>query len=444
MQNYSLLRDVGPRRPAGDAQARLRRDRRGMADGRRVHRQLRQPERHPLRARHPDVRDVHAQHDGPRRGAARPPPDPPAGDRRSSRTPPASAGWSSRSPSAASPSARTASWSRSTRPRTRRCPMPSSSSTSTGSATSWRARPDPRTRPRAARRPDRGDRDAPAAGWLPEPPMGRPGIDRRRRRHRRVPAARLRGELRLPGDKSISHRALILAALAAGSEPDRRRRRRRRRPLDRRDHGRASARPSSACADEDGRTSPTASSSPGADGLTQPERDPGLRQLRDEPAADRRDARRPADDRHPRRRCVIAPPSGRSYHRTTAPMGAALHARDDDSLPPLTVVGRTPLRAVDYTTPVPSAQVKSAILLAGLRAEGRTTVREPVATRDHTERMLRARGVPVDREARPGRRRGVDGTKEGWRCRRSTSASRATCRRPPSGWSPGRSIPMPS
>jgi 3-phosphoshikimate 1-carboxyvinyltransferase len=80
-------------------------------------------------------------------------------------------------------------------------------------------------------------------------------------------------------------------------------------------------------------------------------------------------------------------------------MGAVLHARLDDSLPPLTVVGHTPLQAVDYTTPVPSAQVKSAILLAGLRAEGRTTVRERVATRDHTERMLRARGVPVQRAA---------------------------------------------
>ena len=58
-------------RPAGDAQARLRRDRRGMADGRRVHRQLRQPERHPVRARDPDVRDVHPKHDGPRGRAAR-------------------------------------------------------------------------------------------------------------------------------------------------------------------------------------------------------------------------------------------------------------------------------------------------------------------------------------------------------------------------------------
>jgi 3-phosphoshikimate 1-carboxyvinyltransferase len=79
-------------------------------------------------------------------------------------------------------------------------------------------------------------------------------------------------------------------------------------------------------------------------------------------------------------------------------MGATLAARSDDSLPPLTVIGRQPLRAVDRWTPVPSAQVKSAILLAGLRAEGRTTVREAVATRDHTERMLRARGIGVTTE----------------------------------------------
>src|SRR5437762_3559102 len=91
-------------------------------------------------------------------------------------------------------------------------------------------------------------------------------------------------------------------------------------------------------------------------------------------------------------------------------MGATLVARSDDSLPPLTVIGRQPLRAVDRWTPVPSAQVKSAILLAALRADGRTTVREAVATRDHTERMLRARGIgvtterlaPADAEERPG------------------------------------------
>ena len=80
-------------------------------------------------------------------------------------------------------------------------------------------------------------------------------------------------------------------------------------------------------------------------------------------------------------------------------MGAVLHARSNDSLPPVTVVGRTPLRAVDVATTAPSAQVKSAILLAGLRADGWTTVRESVATRDHTERMLRARGVSVRAES---------------------------------------------
>ena len=80
-------------------------------------------------------------------------------------------------------------------------------------------------------------------------------------------------------------------------------------------------------------------------------------------------------------------------------MGAGLQARADDTLPPLTVFGRSPLRAIDYATPVPSAQVKSAILLAGLRAEGSTTVRETVPTRDHTERMLRARGVDVASDA---------------------------------------------
>jgi 3-phosphoshikimate 1-carboxyvinyltransferase len=68
----------------------------------------------------------------------------------------------------------------------------------------------------------------------------------------------------------------------------------------------------------------------------------------------------------------------------------------------LTVRGRSPLEAIDWSTPIPSAQVKSAILLAGLRADGTTTVREAVATRDHTERMLRARGVAVRSSRRAG------------------------------------------
>ncbi len=75
-------------------------------------------------------------------------------------------------------------------------------------------------------------------------------------------------------------------------------------------------------------------------------------------------------------------------------MGALIVGRDDGRLAPLTVVGRR-LKAGDFRLPVASAQVKSAILLAGVGAEGRTAVHEPSASRDHTERMLRAFGVPV-------------------------------------------------
>jgi 3-phosphoshikimate 1-carboxyvinyltransferase len=63
---------------------------------------------------------------------------------------------------------------------------------------------------------------------------------------------------------------------------------------------------------------------------------------------------------------------------------------------PMTIRGRA-LTAMDYTTPVPSAQVKSAVLFAGLQASGRTTVREAVRTRDHSELALRAFGAHVER-----------------------------------------------
>jgi 3-phosphoshikimate 1-carboxyvinyltransferase len=65
------------------------------------------------------------------------------------------------------------------------------------------------------------------------------------------------------------------------------------------------------------------------------------------------------------------------------------------SWPPLKVGGEAHLHGIEYRTPVASAQVKSAVLLAGLFAIGKTTVVEPVATRDHSERMLRAMGVTV-------------------------------------------------
>jgi 3-phosphoshikimate 1-carboxyvinyltransferase len=64
-------------------------------------------------------------------------------------------------------------------------------------------------------------------------------------------------------------------------------------------------------------------------------------------------------------------------------------------LPPVEIKGGQALRAIDYELPVASAQVKSALLLAALRADGRTRVVEPAPTRDHTERMLTAFGVEV-------------------------------------------------
>ncbi len=91
-------------------------------------------------------------------------------------------------------------------------------------------------------------------------------------------------------------------------------------------------------------------------------------------------------------------------------MGAWLEGMAGDR-PPLIVVGQGRLKAIEWATPVPSAQVKSAILLAGLSAGGTTTVRESVATRDHTERMLRARGVTVasEQDGRGGARVRVEG-----------------------------------
>jgi 3-phosphoshikimate 1-carboxyvinyltransferase len=69
-------------------------------------------------------------------------------------------------------------------------------------------------------------------------------------------------------------------------------------------------------------------------------------------------------------------------------MGATIRCEGADNRPPVEVTGGN-LKGIDYTTPVPSAQLKSAILLAGLQAEGHTRVTEKTLSRDHTERMLR-------------------------------------------------------
>lgn len=68
-------------------------------------------------------------------------------------------------------------------------------------------------------------------------------------------------------------------------------------------------------------------------------------------------------------------------------MGAEIHARAEDRYPPIAICGKR-LRPIDYTLPISSAQVKSALILAGLYADGETTITEPAKSRDHTERML--------------------------------------------------------
>jgi 3-phosphoshikimate 1-carboxyvinyltransferase len=89
----------------------------------------------------------------------------------------------------------------------------------------------------------------------------------------------------------------------------------------------------------------------------------------------------------------------RPVDRIVAPlrlMGAELSCRED-RLPPLRIEA-APLRGISYQLPVASAQVKSCLLFAGLLAEGETRIAEPQPTRDHSERMLRAAGAEVGRE----------------------------------------------
>lgn len=88
----------------------------------------------------------------------------------------------------------------------------------------------------------------------------------------------------------------------------------------------------------------------------------------------------------------------RPMKRVMAPlteMGADIISEGGENRAPLRIHGK-PLHSLAYRSPVASAQVKSAILLAGLQAQGKTTVWEPERSRDHTERMLPAFGVPID------------------------------------------------
>lgn len=92
-------------------------------------------------------------------------------------------------------------------------------------------------------------------------------------------------------------------------------------------------------------------------------------------------------------------------------MGSAIHSNAGKA--PLTIHGRAPLTSIEYRPPVASAQIKSCVLLAGLHADGMTSVIEPVRTRDHTERMLAWFGVGVNiLETESGKRISVSSENE--------------------------------
>jgi 3-phosphoshikimate 1-carboxyvinyltransferase len=209
------------------------------------------------------------------------------------------------------------------------------------------------------------------------------------------PATALRGRPALPGDKSISHRALMLALLAegrstiAGASPggDVRSTQAVVEALG----GRVGMEAGETTA---GRPPPLVVDSPGMDALRAP--------------LDRLDCSNSGTTLRLFAGILAGQPFAavldgdaslrrRPLERVVEPllaMGADLIATESGTAP-LAVQGRHPLRPIDWSPSVASAQVKSAILLAGMRADGTTRLREPIATRDHTERMLRARGVAV-------------------------------------------------
>jgi len=199
----------------------------------------------------------------------------------------------------------------------------------------------------------------------------------------------LRGELTIPGDKSVSHRAVMLAALADGVSQ-----------IDGFLEG-EDTRATAAIFQKLGVRIETPSPSRrivhgvGVDGLKAAAGEldcgnagTGMRLLAGLLAAQPFDSVLVGDEslsRRPMRR--ITGPLAR--------MGARIDT-EEGGLPPLRIHGGQPLQGIDYTLEVASAQVKSAVLLAGLYAQGETIVHEPHPTRDYTERMLAAFGADIE------------------------------------------------
>ncbi|MGX5731729.1 3-phosphoshikimate 1-carboxyvinyltransferase [Pseudoxanthomonas beigongshangi] len=202
------------------------------------------------------------------------------------------------------------------------------------------------------------------------------------------PGRPLRGELTIPGDKSVSHRAIMFAALADGVSR-----------IDGFLEG-EDTRATAAIFQKLGVRIETPSPSRrivhgvGVDGLKAAAGEldcgnagTGMRLLAGLLAAQPFDSVLIGDESLSRR----------PMRRITGPL-ARMGARIDTGeggLPPLRIHGGQPLHGIDYTLEVASAQVKSAVLLAGLYAKGETIVHEPHPTRDYTERMLAAFGADI-------------------------------------------------
>lgn len=211
-------------------------------------------------------------------------------------------------------------------------------------------------------------------------------------------SAAISGRVKVPGDKSISHRALILAGLATG--------RTRIEGLLEADDVLATARAVEALGASvvrDGDVFEVLGQ--GVGGLSAPD---GVLDFGNSGTASRLMLGVLAGYPMPVSLTGDASLCRRPMSRVLKPlMEMGLLVEDDRETLPLTVVGTQDLLPIVYELPVPSAQVKSAILLAGLHAPGRTTVIEPLPTRDHTERMLRYFGAEVDVETRADGSRAV-------------------------------------
>jgi 3-phosphoshikimate 1-carboxyvinyltransferase len=204
-----------------------------------------------------------------------------------------------------------------------------------------------------------------------------------------VRGSALSGTVRVPGDKSVSHRAVMLGAIAEGTT--------RIRGFLEGEDTRATARVLARLgvrieAPSDGERIVHGVGLHGLQGtdaaLDCGNAGTGMRLLAGLLAAQSFDSTLVGDEslsKRPMRR-VIDP---------LAAMGARIES-GPGGLPPLCIHGGARLRGVETSTPVASAQVKSALLLAGLYADGETVVREPHPTRDYTERMLAAFGWPIE------------------------------------------------